>query len=115
MNGAGAHRVRATPVPGASCGGDARRAARAAPGSTLFTYSTATAVRSALLLAGFVVGRGDASGPKKETTAAALPPSLPARPLDARWLERLARSSAPFPPDAPADALERVSAMQQFR
>ncbi len=92
-----------------TAGAFSRLAARCAPGATLFTYSTATATRSALLLAGFAVGHGDASGPKAETTAAALPPALPARPLDARWLVRLARSSAPFPPDAPADALERIS------
>ena len=96
-------------------GAFARLAARCAPGATLFTYSTATATRSALLLSGFAVGHGDASGPKEETTAAALPPALPARPLDGRWLARLARSSAPFPVDAPRDALERISAMQQFR
>jgi queuine tRNA-ribosyltransferase len=89
-------------------------AARCAPGARLFTYSTATATRSALLLAGFAVGHGDASGPKEETTAAALPPALPARPLDARWLARLARSSAPFPPDAPGDALARIAALPQF-
>ena len=93
----------------------ARLAARCAPGATLFTYSTATATRSALLLAGFEVGRGDASGPKEETTAAAMPPAAPARPLDARWLDRLARSSAPFPPDAPPDALDRIRALPQFR
>jgi queuine tRNA-ribosyltransferase len=98
-----------------TAGAFARLAARCAPGATLFTYSTATATRSALLLAGFAVGHGDASGPKEETTAAALPPALPARPLDDRWLARLARSSAPFPVDAPRDALERISAMQQFR
>jgi queuine tRNA-ribosyltransferase len=89
-------------------------AARCAPGAALFTYSTATSVRSALLLAGFAVGHGDASGPKEETTAAALPPALPARPLDARWLTRLRRSSAPFPTDAPGDALRRISALPQF-
>jgi queuine tRNA-ribosyltransferase len=93
----------------------ARLASRCAPGATLFTYSTATAVRSALLLAGFAVGHGDASGPKEETTAAALPPALPARPLDARWLARLRRSSAPFPVDAPADALGRIAASAQFQ
>ncbi len=98
-----------------TAGAFALLAARCAPGATLFTYSTATAVRAALLLAGFSVGRGDPSGPKEETTAAALPPALPARPLDARWLTRLARSSAPFPVDAPADALERVAALPQFR
>ncbi len=88
--------------------------ARCAPGCTLFTYSTATATRSALLLAGFHVGVGDPSGPKEETTAAALPPAAPARPLDARWLARLARSSAGWPPDAPPDAAARVRAHPQF-
>jgi queuine tRNA-ribosyltransferase len=98
-----------------TAGAFARLASRSAPGATLFTYSTATATRAALLLAGFVVGHGDASGPKEETTAAALPPALPARPLDARWLARLRRSSAPFPPDAPGDAFQRISALPQFR
>jgi queuine tRNA-ribosyltransferase len=97
-----------------TAGAFTRLAARCAPGAALFTYSTATSVRSALLLAGFAVGHGDASGPKEETTAATLPPVLPARPLDARWLTRLARSSAPFPADAPGDALQRISAMEQF-
>jgi queuine tRNA-ribosyltransferase len=88
--------------------------ARCAERATLFTYSTATATRSALLLAGFFVGAGDPSGPKDATTAAATETSLLARPLDARWLSRLARSSAPFPPDAPADALDRIRAHPQF-
>ncbi len=88
---------------------------RCAEGARVFTYSTATATRSALLLAGFFVGAGDASGPKQETTAAATGPGLLARPLDARWLARLARSSAPFPPDAPPDALARVRAHPQFQ
>jgi queuine tRNA-ribosyltransferase len=87
---------------------------RCAPGATVFTYSTATATRAALLLAGFYVGVGDASGPKEQTTAAAADPADVVRPLDARWLERLARSSAPFPPDAPADALDRIRAHPQF-
>jgi queuine tRNA-ribosyltransferase len=97
-----------------TAGAFSRLAARCAPGATLFTYSAATATRTALLLAGFAVGRGDASGPKVETTAAALPPALPARPLDARWRARLARSSAPFPPDAPGDALGRIDKLSQF-
>ena len=83
--------------------------------AALYTYSTATATRSALLLAGFFVGAGDPSGPKEETTAAATDASLLARPLDGRWLARLARSSAPFPDDAPPDALERIRAHPQFR
>jgi queuine tRNA-ribosyltransferase len=89
--------------------------ARCAPGASVFTYSTATATRSALLLAGFFVGAGDPSGPKEETTAAATDASLLARPLDGRWLARLARSSAPFPDDAPADALDRIRRHPQFR
>jgi queuine tRNA-ribosyltransferase len=89
--------------------------ARSGAEATVFTYSTATATRSALLLAGFHVGVGDPSGPKEETTAAATHPGLLARPLDGRWLARLARSSAPFPPDAPPDALDRIRAHPQFR
>jgi queuine tRNA-ribosyltransferase len=89
--------------------------ARCDEGAALFTYSTATATRSALLLAGFFVGQGDPSGPKEQTTAAATDPSLLARPLDARWLARLGRSSAPFPTDAPQDAMARIRAHPQFR
>ena len=88
--------------------------ARCAAEATLFTYSTATSVRAALLLAGFFVGVGDPSGPKQETTAAATRRELLARPLDARWLSRLDRSSAPFPPDGPPDAAERVRIHPQF-
>ncbi|HEY6003693.1 MAG TPA: MnmC family methyltransferase, partial [Anaeromyxobacter sp.] len=89
----------------------ARCGARAA----VYTYSTATATRSALLLAGFHVGAGDPSGPKQETTAAATDAALLSRPLDGRWLARLVRSSAPFPPDAPPDSLDRIRAHPQFR
>jgi queuine tRNA-ribosyltransferase len=88
--------------------------ARCAPDATLFTYSTATSVRTALLLAGFCVGVGDPSGPKQETTAAATRRDLLARPLDARWLARLERSSAPFPADAPEDAAALIRAHPQF-
>jgi queuine tRNA-ribosyltransferase len=104
---------RADPAPWSLQAFSAARA-RCAPGATLFTYSTATATRTSLLLAGFAVGRGDPSGPKEETTAAATDAALLARPLDARWLERVARSSAPFPDDAPPDALERLRALPQL-
>jgi queuine tRNA-ribosyltransferase len=83
--------------------------------AAVFTYSTATSVRAALLLSGFFVGVGDPSGPKQETTAAATRRDLLARPLEARWLERLDRSSAPLPADAPSDALELLRAHPQFR
>jgi queuine tRNA-ribosyltransferase len=89
--------------------------ARCGPRAAVYTYSTATATRSALLLAGFFVGAGDPSGPKQETTAAATDPALLVRPLDGRWLARLERSSAPFPADAARDALDRVRAHPQFR
>ena len=89
-----------------------RRCCRA--GATVFTYSGATAVRSALLLAGFAVGVGEATGEHKAATCAALDVADLERPLDRRWLERLGRSSAGFPGDAPADALAQVAAMQQF-
>ncbi len=92
--------------------GAARRLCR--PGATLHTYSAATATRSALLLAGFAVGWGEATGEGKQTTTAAVNAGDLQRPLDRRWLERLARSSAAFPSDAPADALARVAALSQF-
>ncbi len=77
----------------------------------LFTYTASTAVRTSLLLAGFHVARGVASGPKKETTIAVRPgaapgahsSSLPHPLLDAAWLARRARSSAKFAADIPAE------------
>ena len=90
----------------------ARRRAR--PGCTLFTYSASTAVRVALLLAGWAVGVGDAIGDKAATTAAAVSPFDLARPLDRRWLTRLARPGAPLPPDAPVETAGLVGALPQF-
>jgi queuine tRNA-ribosyltransferase len=87
---------------------------------TVHTYGGATSTRAALLLAGFCVGEGiivgDASkaGQKKRATVAAQRKESLERPLDARWLERIARSSAPFPSDAPEDALERIRGHRQF-
>ncbi|MDQ3301019.1 MAG: tRNA guanosine(34) transglycosylase Tgt [Myxococcota bacterium] len=72
----------------------------------LFTYSSSTAVRSSLLAAGFHVARGVASGPKPETTIALIPgdPAFACHPLLGRaWLERRARSTAPFGTDVPSD------------
>jgi len=83
-------------------------------GASVLTYSGATAVRSALLLAGFWVEMGEEIAPGKRATRASSGPEGLSEPLDARWLERLARSSAPFPSDAPLDALERVRAHPQF-
>jgi len=82
---------------------------------TLFTYAAATSVRAAMILGGFAAGIGGGTGTTQETTAAACDARDLLKPLDARWLQRLSRSSAPYPADAPADALERISAAPQFR
>ena len=82
--------------------------------TTLFTYSSSTTTRVALLLAGFAVGAGQPSGAQKESTCAALEVADLQRPLDARWLDRLSRSSAPLPQDAPANALDLIRALPQF-
>lgn len=89
-----------------------RRLCRA--GATVHTYSGATSTRSALLLAGFAVGVGEVIGPGKAATVAATRVADLKQPLDRRWLERLTRSSAPFPADAPGDALERIRVLTQF-
>jgi queuine tRNA-ribosyltransferase len=83
-------------------------------GATVHTYSGATAVRTALLLAGFAVGTGSDVGASKQNTCAATGAQLLDAPLDARFLDRLTRSSAPFPADAPPDALQRLRALSQF-
>ena len=83
-------------------------------GCTVHTYGGATATRAGLLLAGFDVGLGPVTGTGKRGTVATLAPATPPDALDARWLARLARSSAPFPPDAPPDALARIARRPQF-
>jgi queuine tRNA-ribosyltransferase len=81
---------------------------------TLFTYSASTAVRCALLLAGWAVGVGESIGEKAATTSAAMVAADLAQPLDRRWLARLSRSDVPLPSDAPPDTVARISAMPQF-
>lgn len=89
-------------------------------GSTLHTYSSATSVRSALLLGGFMVGVGGRTGDRAETTIAAANLEDLESPLDARWLTRLDRSTAAFArgtiesDEAHAEALARVRACPQF-
>jgi tRNA U34 5-methylaminomethyl-2-thiouridine-forming methyltransferase MnmC len=58
----------------------------------LSTYSRSTILRVTLLLAGFYVGVGHATGEKEETTIAANDLRLLTEPLDHRWLERARRS-----------------------
>ncbi|HWO26967.1 MAG TPA: tRNA guanosine(34) transglycosylase Tgt [Kofleriaceae bacterium] len=84
----------------------------------LFTYSSSTAVRSSLLAAGFHVARGVASGPKEETTIALRlgPGSDLSRHalLGGSWLDRRARSTAPFGPDiAPEHHAELERAIRE--
>jgi queuine tRNA-ribosyltransferase len=86
----------------------------ASPSCTLFTYSASTAVRLALLLAGWSVGIGAATGSKQQTTAAAVRREDLAAPLPASWLDRLTLPSTPLPGDAPAGWLEQVRAHPQF-
>ena len=104
----------------------ARIADAAARGATaLYTYSTSTAIRAALLWAGFYVARGVPIGPKAETTAACTHPGClhvagyPALPLlDRHWLERWERSGAKFPagvaPEAQAAFEARIRSHPQF-
>ncbi len=54
----------------------------------LTTYTRSTAVRVTLLLAGWCVGLGGATGEKDETTVAANAPGLLAKPLGRDWLEK---------------------------
>lgn len=91
----------------------------------LYTYSASTAVRTALLAAGFVVARGAPTGTRAATTLAMTP--LAARSAETRgrvllgreWLERFRRSDARFPSDVPpaghAALAQRIEALEQFR
>ena len=63
----------------------------------LATYSRSTLLRVSLLLAGFWVGVGHASGEKEETTVAANARDLIAEPLDLKWLDRARRSGSAEP------------------
>ena len=61
------------------------------------TYSRSTMLRVSLLLAGFFVGAGHATGEKEETTIAANTLDLIAEPLDHEWLQRARRSTSAEP------------------
>jgi tRNA U34 5-methylaminomethyl-2-thiouridine-forming methyltransferase MnmC len=81
---------------------------------TLTSYSRSTAVRTTLLLAGWFVGRGGATGEKDETTIAACRKDVLAEPLEPAWLDRVRRSTAPGPltvSEAPGRHGEEVAAL----
>ncbi len=61
------------------------------------TYSRSTILRVTLLLAGFFVGAGHATGEKEETTIAANTLDLIEEPLDRKWLQRARRSTSAEP------------------
>lgn len=86
------------------------------------TYSRSTIMRVTLLLAGFFVGVGHATGKKEETTIAANTLKWLDEPLDRRWLARAGRSHSAEPMVenayriAPLSApfLEKLQAHPQF-
>jgi queuine tRNA-ribosyltransferase len=90
----------------------------------LFTYSASTAVRVALLTAGFFVAEGVGTGPKEATTVAFTPradrshPPLAAQLLGPSWLARWRRSQSKFPATLPVEEqpafAARIEAHPQF-
>jgi len=86
------------------------------------TYSRSTMLRVGLMLAGFFVGVGHATGEKEETTIAANSLKLIEEPLDRRWLTRTRNSTSAEPMWEPvyrqaplsAATLEKLSAHPQF-
>lgn len=61
------------------------------------TYSRSTLLRVTLLLAGFFVGKGHATGEKEETTIASNALQLIEEPLDHTWLRRARNSTSAEP------------------
>ena len=72
----------------------------------LFTYTCSTAIRAALLAAGFHIARGSGIGEKRETTVALTPAALSDcqhELFGPQWLERWNRSHTKFPSDIPGE------------
>jgi tRNA U34 5-methylaminomethyl-2-thiouridine-forming methyltransferase MnmC len=88
----------------------------------LSNYTRSTAMRVTLLLAGFFVGRGHATGEKDQTTIAANGLALLEEPLDEAWLQRVRRSTNAAPLRSAdtraaaisAEDLSRLSSQAQF-
>lgn len=87
------------------------------------TYSRSTMLRVTLLLAGFYVGVGHATGEKEETTIAANTLDLLEEPLARDWLPRARRSTSAEPMWTPvyrqarltAETWEKLQEHPQFR
>jgi queuine tRNA-ribosyltransferase len=75
---------------------------------TLFTYSQATKVRTALICSGFYVGLGSAVGKKQTTTAAATQLTQLKSPLADEWYQTYLRSDNKYPTDAASDGARTV-------
>lgn len=86
--------------------------------TTLYTYSIATPIRSAMLLAGFFVGYGLSTGLKKETTQASTKFDVLTEPLGDRWYLRWQRSHKQLPTDigenSAAASRDRIVSHKQF-
>ncbi len=75
----------------------------------LFTYTTSTAARVAMLLAGWHVARGRSTGEKAETTIAMTPAAAHRHvPLGVDWLAKWQRSAAQYPPGVIAEEKEHI-------
>jgi len=78
---------------------------------SLFTYSSSTMVRAALLASGFFVSPGTGSGPKAETTIAFTKKGIFSdnmKMLDHQWLRRFERSTSKFKEDSPNEEKEEI-------
>ncbi|MDR3607551.1 MAG: MnmC family methyltransferase [Oligoflexia bacterium] len=82
----------------------------------LTTYSAATRIRSALLLAGFFVGHGEATSAKMETTVAATRREDLDAPLGKEWFSKFNRSARAIPEDLPVEEWEsaRIRILADF-
>ena len=86
------------------------------------TYSRSTLFRVTLLLAGFFVGIGHATGEKEQTTIAANTLDLIQEPLERTWLQRAQRSTSAQPLTEPiyrqaplsAELWQKLQAHPQF-
>ena len=85
------------------------RAMDAARPCSLATFSRSTMLRVSLLLAGFFVGVGHATGEKEETTIAANTPALIEEPLGKAWLQRARQSTSAEPLWEPVYRQARLS------
>jgi queuine tRNA-ribosyltransferase len=85
--------------------------------TALITYSASTAVRAALLLNGFYVGKGKSTAGKKETTLATTRRNSLENPLSKDWLDHWQRSSQPLPRDLaePSNPEKKEQILSQLR